>query len=495
MSKMHKIDYRYSPISLGVSLLLLLGLRVLMPLDQSLLEQLSNIILLGLTFGLFILPRLKTFGEALLWGEAFGLLWWLLFHLMLLPVIKQQEQAWTLTSLQSSFGSLAAYVLVFGALFGVLSFSVRKVIIRSHSPTEISPNPRQPRAQEIVPPLIQALIIGGIGGLLGSFVFLWGIKNADFFPLVASLIGSNLGVVGHLLHYIIGVVIGISFGFLFYKHLHSVGASSILGLSYGILWWFVGPLTLMPLFLGNSPIWSLEGARSVFPALIAHMLYGSLLGLVYAWLNNLWKFLFVDSDPLNRNREGVGTRTVRGSLIGQLGGIVGGLIFTIVMVDMQALPSVASLLGARSAGIGFIIHLIIAIIIGSGFGLFFHKESRNSGAALAWGLTYGFFWWVWGGLTLFALLLREPVNWSLKAVLVAYPSFIGHLLYGAALGLFFYFVNKRFLDDSPEQVVQPHYWPALWATVLVLGSVLLFVVSGEAEVACPSSGRAALYCN
>ena len=475
---MHKIDYRYSFVSLGVSLFLLLGLRALASLDQGLLEQLSSIILLGLTFGLFILPRLKTFGEALLWGEAFGLLWWLLFHLTFIPII-EQELVWTLTHLQSSFGSLAAYILVFGALFGVLSFLISQIVIRPYSPIEVTPNSRRPRAQEVAPPLIQALIVGGLGGLLGGVVFLWGIKNADFFPLVANLLGSDLGVLGHLLHYIISAVIGISFGFLFYKHLHSVGASSILGLNYGILWWFAGPLTLMPLFLGNSPTWSLEEARSVFSSLIAHMLYGSLLGLVYAWLNNLWKFLFVDSDPLNRNREGVGTRSVRGSLIGQLGGIVGGLIFTIVMVDAQALPNVASLLGARSAGVGFAIHLVIAIIIGSGFGLFFHKEAKSSSAALVWGLTYGFFWWIWGGLTLFALLLRQPVDWSLGTVLAAYPSFIGHLLYGAALGLFFYFVNKRFLANPSEQVTQPHHWPALWATVLALGGILLFMFIGS----------------
>ncbi len=477
--KVHKIDYHYSFVGLGVGLLLFLGLRILMPLEQSLLEQLLSITLLGLTFGFFILPRLKTLGEAFLWGEAFGLFWWLFFHLTLFPIIKQ-ELFWTLASLQSSFGFLTAYVLVFGALFGVLSFLISQFIIRL-PPIKISPNPRQPRTQDVVPPFVQALILGGLGGLLGGFVFLWGIKNADFLPLVASLVGSNLGVIGHLLHYAISTIIGISFSFLFYKHLHSVGASSILGLNYGIIWWFAGPLTLMPLFLGNSSTWSLEGARSAFPSLIAHMLYGSLLGIVYAWLNNLWKFLFVDSDPLNRNREGVGTRTVRGSLIGQLGGIIGGLVFTIVMVDAQALPRVASLLGANSVGAGFIIHLVIAIIIGSGFGLFFNKEAKNSSAALLWGLTYGFFWWIWGGLTLFALLLRQPVDWSLTTVLAAHPSFIGHLLYGAALGLFFFFINKRFLDRprQSEQVTQPHYWPALWSSVLVLGGMLLFIVSSS----------------
>ncbi len=49
-----------------------------------------------------------------------------------------------------------------------------------------------------------------------------------------------------------------------------------------------------------------------------------------------------------------------------------------------------------------------------------------------------------GVLTLFPILLRQPVDWSLQTVVGLYPSLLGHLLYGAGLGLFFQLLARRY---------------------------------------------------
>jgi hypothetical protein len=173
------------------------------------------------------------------------------------------------------------------------------------------------------------------------------------------------------------------------------------------------------------------------------------------------------------------------------------------MVGIGALPRVASLVGASSVGAGFIVHLIISVIIGSSYGLLFEREAYSYGSGLAWGLAYGLLWWLVGALTLFPILLRQPVDWSLPTVIGFYPSLVGHLLYGAGLGLFFQILARRY--DALSGRVQPGTQgthrtaslpgvplvrvplarqrtagtsaPALWAVTLVLGVVIPLLLS------------------
>jgi hypothetical protein len=179
--------------------------------------------------------------------------------------------------------------------------------------------------------------------------------------------------------------------------------------------------------------------------------------------------------------------------MGQAGGVVGGLLFTIVMVGIGALPQVASLVGANSAIAGFIVHLIIAVIVGSSYGLLFEREASSDGSGLAWGMMYGLLWWLVGALTLFPILLRQPVDWSLPMVASLYPALVGHLLYGAGLGLFFEILARRYdtlsgrtrpgMQGTPltmaltRQGTAGTSAPALWAVTLVLGVVIPLLLS------------------
>jgi uncharacterized membrane protein YagU involved in acid resistance len=330
-------------------------------------------------------------------------------------------------------------------------------------------------------------------------VFVQGIERAEFLPLVAGMMGSNSMVVGHFLHYVTGVFIGISFGVLFHRDIQGAGSGLIWGLNYGLLWWIIGPLTLLPLLLGGGmrPDWSLTAAQHSFSSWVAHIIYGALVGLIFALLDKFWRTLFVDSDPLNRSLEGAGARGLRGVLMGLAGGIVGALLFTIVMVGIGFLPNVASLVGMTSALAGFFVHLTIGILIGISYGLLFQRQAYSYGSGLAWGLTYGLLWWMVGQLTLFFVILRQPVDWSLETVVAFYPSLVGHLLYGAGLGLFYQFLARRYDDEISGQVrggaqgtrlarqnsrslqrrTSGTPAPALWAVALVLGVMLPVLLS------------------
>jgi uncharacterized membrane protein YagU involved in acid resistance len=465
--------------------------------------NLAILAILGLVFGLVVGPGIHTPGTGLVWGEAYGLFWWLLGSLTLIPLLSGQGLPWTVTMIQDMFPLLLGQIVGYGAVLGLgyylLAWGIAKIMpARAKSPPDL-PVRRIPVGQAIAPPLVQAIIIGGLGGLIGSWVFAQGIERAEFFPLVAGIMGSNSMAVAHFLHYLIGIIIGISFGVLFHRDIRGAGSGLIWGLNYGLVWWIIGPLTLLPLLLGGSmrPDWSLTAAQHRFSPLVAHMIYGPLVGLVFSLVDKCWRILFVDSDPLNRTLEGAGARGLRALLMGQAGGIVGALLFTIVMVGIGFLPEVASLVGMTSALAGFIVHLIIGIIIGSSYGLLFQRQAYSYGSGLAWGLVYGLLWWMLGQLTLFFIILRQPVDWSLETAVAFYPSLVGHLLYGAGLGLFYQFLARRYDDElsgrvrrgtqgtrlahqtnrSPQPRTTGTPAPALWAVTLVLGVLLPVLLS------------------
>jgi hypothetical protein len=218
---------------------------------------------------------------------------------------------------------------------------------------------------------------------------------------------------------------------------------------------------------------------------MAHILYGALVGLFYALINNLWRVLFIDSDPLNRTREGAGTRSIRGIVMGIVGGVIGGLLFTLLVAGVQSLPNIASLIQSDSMVAGLIVHLLISIIIGISFGLIFQDEAYSYGSSMAWGLTYGFLWWVLGAVTLFPYILRVPVVWTVERVISLYPSLLGHLLYGASLGFFFQLLARRYdqrlkkkqhysKQSPPSAARRASGTPAaaLWAIALMLALIL-----------------------
>jgi hypothetical protein len=193
--------------------------------------------------------------------------------------------------------------------------------------------------------------------------------QVDFFPLIAGLVGSNSAMVGMTLHFGIAVAIGASFGMLFQRDVRGLGSCLGWGLAYGILWWFLGSLTLLPILRGSPPDWSYQQGGALFGSLVGHVIHGLLLGLVYAALDRLWVGFFYESDPINREVEGPGTRTLRSLGWGAAASLAGGLLFSVVMVTTGVLPQIANLVGGSSPVLGFVVHLGISTLIGMSYGV------------------------------------------------------------------------------------------------------------------------------
>jgi hypothetical protein len=106
--------------------------------------------------------------------------------------------------------------------------------------------------------------------------------------MVAQVVGSRSVAVGWLYHLFNSAVIGAAFGLLLGRRVGgSMRRGAALGMGYGILWWVLGGLILMPLFLGMPPFAPVRMApmRPVaMGSLVGHLVYGVVLGLSLAWL-------------------------------------------------------------------------------------------------------------------------------------------------------------------------------------------------------------------
>ena len=373
-------------------------------------------VLLGAVIAWLSGRRIASAGAGILWSAGGALLLWLAGPAGLFQLRPSMDGMGNLSHVQGRFEDLVGYLVCLALPVG----------LASGVPGRLHPKGVEPRLQ--VP---RAIIGGGLAGLIGGWAFGHWMAQVNFFLTIASLVGSSSREVGVVLHYMIAFAIGASFGLLFQRDVRGAGSSLGWGMAYGLLWWFLGPLTLLPLLRGDAPDWSATRGSELFGSMIGHVIYGMLIGLVYALLDRAWRGFFHESDPLRREAEGAGTRTVRSLGQGALASVAGGLLFSIVMQSTGVLPTVAALVGGSSPWLGFVVHLAISILIGMTYGVLFRRESPDAGSAAVWGMVYGLAWWFLGPLTLFPVLLGHSFVWTATAAAAALPSLIGHLLYGA----------------------------------------------------------------
>ncbi len=120
-------------------------------------------------------------------------------------------------------------------------------------------------------------------------------------------------------------------------------------------------------------------------------------------------------------------------LAGVLGGLAGGVVFGMLMAMMGLLPMLASMVGSSSALVGFGLHLMISIMIGLGLTVLFgNRLLTGYGRGTLVGLAYGAIWWVLGPLMMMPLMLGMPL---FVLDMTSVFSLMGHLIYGAILGL------------------------------------------------------------
>jgi uncharacterized membrane protein YagU involved in acid resistance len=438
--------------------------------------------LLGAGFGLLVWYQDRSTGETLFWGLTYGILWWFLGPLTLLPLVQGAGLMWDIYSVQELFPSLLGH-LWYGAItalvFSALTFSF--AIGTRVNPRDEQDETSKRRERQLETSQISAgvLLRGAVSGLLGAWLLGRLLDDQDQLLTFSQMMGAGSRQTAWLLLVMTGLLAGLGYASLYPSPKDSSGAGLVRGVVYGFLWWFAGALTLMPLMYEGRLAWSLNAARSGFAFLPGFVLFGAAVALLYQWLDGLVRALFSDI-TITHNHERVGVQGLRALGWGALAGTIGGLLFTLVMVQIGFLPTVANLIGSTSQLSGFMVHLVISVLVGASYALLFRHQSYDVGSAVGWGVSYGFVWWILGALTLMPILLGITPQWNVEVAAGSLASLVGHLAYGAGLGIAFHRMEARYnpwwiplrqaeakrIKRRKEQLFTSA--PALWVMIVVI---------------------------
>ena len=272
--------------------------------------------------------------------------------------------------------------------------------------------------------------MGGAAGFAAALIFSRWMYEGDFFPLIAGFgtLGSQATSV--VLHFAAACVIGCSFGALFQHDVRNLGSSMGWGMAYALAWWMLGPMTLFPALSGHRPDWSASHASELFGPLVGYIFYGLILGVVYSAANTVWTRLFVDSDPLNRRREGPGLHFLQSLGWGSAAGLSGGLIALPLMIQTGVITKLAGLDGTTPLALGILLHLVASTAIGASYGVLFRGEATDVVSCSVWGSVLGLIAWYAGPLTLLPLLRTGECDWRPETAAALLPLLVSHLLFG-----------------------------------------------------------------
>lgn len=335
---------------------------------------------------------------------------------------------------------------------------------------------------------------GALGGLLSAGLLGLCLSAQDQLLASIGMAADGPRLIAWLVTLLIGLVAGVCFALLYANPADGAGAGLIRGVVYGFMWWVLAPLTVVPLISGEGLKWELDLVQQVFATFPGYILFGAGIALFYQLIGNVVHLLFSDLIGTGEE-EGVGTQGLR--ILGRtvMGGLVGGLLFSLIMLQIDFLPNVADLVGSDSEVAGFFVHLAISQLVGASYGLLFRQQSYGIGSALGWGVSYGLFWSILGPFTLAPVFLGSAPQWTIEAMAQVFPSLIGHLVYGAGLGVTFYLLEARYnpwwitrtqlqagiVARRREQVLSAG--PALWTIVMMIGLTLPIMLGRIGESA------------
>ena len=127
------------------------------------------------------------------------------------------------------------------------------------------------------------ILAGAVSGIAGGLVFGMMMAKMGMLPMIGKMVGSPTVATGWLVHLMISTSIGASFAVVFGWLVSGRTSSIVFGTMYGTAWWLIGPLTLMPLFMGMGlgVNWNLAAAQNMLPSLMGHMIFGVVMGVTF----------------------------------------------------------------------------------------------------------------------------------------------------------------------------------------------------------------------
>lgn len=130
---------------------------------------------------------------------------------------------------------------------------------------------------------IRVLQWGAVSGFAGGALYALVLIATGSWREIAAVAGGTSPTLGFAVHLVISILMGASYGMLFQREAPNLASGIGWGLVYGLIGWFIGPLTLLPVAEGHS-LWVPADARAQFPALVGQLMYGAMAAASFCFL-------------------------------------------------------------------------------------------------------------------------------------------------------------------------------------------------------------------
>jgi len=252
---------------------------------------------IGVVFGILFQRDLFSYGSSMGWGVGFGIFWWFLVPMTLLDVIGGRRLDWSADHASDLFGVLVGHIW-YGLIVGIAYATIDRLWVRLM--VESDPIKREAEGPGLY--TFRSLGWGAAGGLVGGVVSAPVMVATGVISRIAGLDTELSALRGLGLHLLGSALIGMTFGLLFRREGRGLGQGICWGWVFGLLWWYVGPVTLLPLLRTGEADWRPEAASALLPSLIGHLLYGGMTALTFLLLEQRYaRWLLLD--PRNAARE------------------------------------------------------------------------------------------------------------------------------------------------------------------------------------------------
>jgi uncharacterized membrane protein YagU involved in acid resistance len=129
----------------------------------------------------------------------------------------------------------------------------------------------------------RTLWVGAVAGIIGGIPFGILMGMMGMMPMIGMLVRVDSAFVGVLVHAAISAITGAIYGYFAVRFPLTWRNAVLGGLAYGVIWWVLGALVLMPAILGMfQNIFAI--GQMQWMSLMGHMIFGVVLALSFVWL-------------------------------------------------------------------------------------------------------------------------------------------------------------------------------------------------------------------
>ena len=123
-------------------------------------------------------------------------------------------------------------------------------------------------------------VSGAFAGLAGGLVFGMMMWMMGMLPMVGMLVRQENSAVGFIVHMTISAFLGAVYGLIAGRFALKWTTALVGGILYGIIWWVLGALVMMPLMLGMTQMVFQIGQPQLF-SLMGHIIFGVVTAFVF----------------------------------------------------------------------------------------------------------------------------------------------------------------------------------------------------------------------